>query len=207
MLVLHVTPPPLSFCQGFFHSGHSGHLCPLVIQKCPLVIRSDSAVCIGYYCVSFGCNYYLVNFTSTLTRKTTRFGKNHHHIGHLELTTPNHGCFVSRGCCFPREQTAGVHSNRCHHQNNNSSMPPKTKGGSRKTVNTGKDKTKVGVKPPTQKTLGFLKRKDLDVGDPDPSPDRYSHGPSVQAPAVQNVSVPPPHRSPLSPPPFASDTL
>ena len=117
----------------------------------------------------------------------------------MELTTPNHGCFVSRGCCFPREQTAGVHSNRCHHQNNNSSMQPKTKGGSRKTVNTGKDKTKVGVKPPTQKTLGFLKRKDLDVGDPDPSPDRYSHGPSVQAPAVHNVSVPP-H------PPFASLT-
>ena len=45
-----------------------------MIQKCPLVIRSDSAVCIGYYCVSFGCNYYLVNFTSaTLTRKTTLF--------------------------------------------------------------------------------------------------------------------------------------
>jgi hypothetical protein len=35
-----------------------------------------------------------------------------------------------------------------NNQNNNSSMPPKKKEISRKTVNTGKDKTKVGVKPP-----------------------------------------------------------
>jgi hypothetical protein len=80
----------------------------------------------------------------------------------------------------------------------NSSMPsPPKKEGSRKTVNTGKDKTKEGTKPPIQATLGF-KRKDArpgDVGeaaDSSPDADRYSHG---QPPVVHNVSV-----SPASPP-------